>query len=188
MERTYDIGQGVTVKDNGFNLIATWKEGAGTHSIGVKRPSGLPPVKEGDEVEIQYSVGRKYFYLPRYADPHGFWLGTKAWATREECEAQQKPGIFGKGGCEFSKPSTGEKWYRERLDFAYWKVDAERQIEKRSVDDMVIDYLHFAQMQDRDGEERFNEAIAFTGRNLKWIIGKIGPWVAPEVPATVRLT
>lgn len=187
MKRKYDIGHGITIEDDGYTISAVCQPDPenkrGMMYIGVKRPRVGPPPKPGEQLEVKYSEGRKYFYLPGYADPHGFWLGTKAWPTQAECEAQQKPGLLGKTGVEFTKTSTGEKWYRERLDFAYWKVDSEKQSDKTAVDDMVIDFMHLASTADREGEVRFNEAIAFSGRDLDWIMERIGAWVPPvEVP------
>lgn len=188
MKRKYDIGNGVTITDDGYSLTASWKIGEnGSGSIGIKRPP-IGPVP--DEVEALHSADGRYFYLPAYSDIGGFWLSTTAWASRAEMEAQQKAGILGKSGCEITRTDTGEVLYRDVLHFSMWKVRAEPNARKvPKTDEIVKDYLAMAQASDREQERRFNEAIAHSGRTLKWIMARIGPWQAapPELPPVVLI-
>lgn len=185
MQREYDIGHGCIIIDDGHTIRADWSEGVAHHSIGIKRP---PLGSIPDELDIQYSIGRLYFYLPRYSGAHGFWLGTKKWPSKDEMQTQQLEGLFGKEGVELTIKSTGEKYCREMMSFVSWSVKAERNYDKIKLDEeMVKDYLSLAQDKDRESEKRFNDAIAFTGRTLAWIMGKIGEWppVPPKPPLIV---
>lgn len=187
-KRKYDIGNGVVISDDGYYLTASWSESDSRcgHSVGIKRP----PPKPGETVKALFSLCGQFFYLTDYTDPHGFWLGVKSWKSKEEMDAQQKPGIMGKEYAYIQRTDTGETYYRESMSFTFWSVKHEKKDrELPTSDEMVRDYLSIQQNRDREQEKRFNEAIAFTGRDLKWILDKIGPFVPfdPE-PAPVVLT
>jgi hypothetical protein len=186
-KRKYDIGGGVTITDDGHYLVAEHrKDDKCTSSIGIKRPPPVGPLP--DELEVQYSEGGRYFYLPAFADTHGFWLSVQAWPTRAEMESQQQAGIMGKAGAEFTRTDTGEAYCRAVLHFAYWNVKAEKGTKKIArADEMAKDYLALAQGRDREQESRFNEVIAHTGRTLAWVMKQIGAWVPfpPEPPPVV---
>lgn len=184
LKRKYDIGHGVTIEDNGYSLIAhIARSGGGMMSIGVSRPR-VGPIP--DQVKIIYSVGGIHYYLPDFATPHGFWLGTTKWKSEEEMKANCKPGMFGTAGHVITKDS-GEVYVRERLDFAYWSVKADRaEHHVASSDDLAKDYLCIALREEAESSKRFNKEIAFTGRDLDWIMAKIGAWVNPEeIPVVV---
>lgn len=186
MKRKYDIGHDVIITDDGFTISAEAKKGAAcTTSIGIKRPP-CGPVP--DELDIQYSLDGRHFYLPKFADMQGFWLSVQTWKDRAEMQAQTGSGLFGKGCAVFSHPGSGEAYRREVLHFVSWNVKAEREQKKiAKLVELAQDYLALAQEEHREQERRFNEVIAHTGRTLKWIMDRIGPWqtVPPELPPIV---
>jgi hypothetical protein len=190
--RKYDIGHGVTIEDNGYWLTAHHvKDDKSSSSTGIRRPHIGPLPLELDAV---FSQDMRYFYLHDFTSPHGFWLGTKAWANEEEMKAQQPAGIMGKAFAGFTPTATGITYYREVMHFNVWSIKDKKDDRGRSMlvkvsntDDMVLDYLSLAQNEDREQEKRFNAVIAPSGRDLKWVIDRIGEWVPlpPEPPPTV---
>ncbi len=185
-KRKYDIGGGVVIEDDGHYLSAQWRadDGKSSRSIGIRRP---PVASLPEQLPAQFSIGGKYFYLPGFAGIHGFWLGVKKWASKEEMQSQQQAGIMGKDGAIFEL-KAGETYYREVMHFSMWKVEAERELRWVSRDDdSTKDYLSLIQNEDREQEKRFNEVIAPSGRDLKWIVDRIGEWqpLPPEPPPTV---
>lgn len=185
MKRKYDIGGGVIVTDDGYSLLAEHKSADRTTcSIGIKRPH-IGPLP--DELKVQYSLDGRYFYLPDFVGMDGFWLGMKTWPNLDEMKAQMEPGLFGKAYATFS--GEGEQYNREVLNFVSWSVKAEREtktIAKSHPD--AQDFLALAQNADREQEKRFNEVIAPSGRTLKWIVDRIGPWQPlPPEPSPVVL-
>lgn len=67
---------------------------------------------------------------------------------------------------------------------AYAKGETERW---PTTDEAVQDYLLIAKREWDRNELRFNEVIEHTGRDLKWLVEKIGPWIPfpPEPKPTV---
>jgi len=189
IKRKYDIGGNTTIEDDGHTLYAVVRDEAGNWSrgIGVRRP----PLSLPEEVDVMYSLDGRYYYLPQFAGIDGCWFGVKEWASREEMQAQQEPGILGKEGIEITRGVSTQNpktIYREVLHFAFWKVKSEQKLRKLSIqDDMVGDYLSYAQGRDREQEKQFNEVIAHTGKTLKSIMEKIGPWVPVEELPVVSL-
>lgn len=183
--RRYDIGGGVIVKDDGHSLIAEHKsDDRTTHSIGIRRPH-IGPLP--DSLRVLYSLDGRYFYLPDFVGMDGFWLSVNMWPNLEEMKAQSQPGLFGKTWATFT--ANGTRYHREVLHFVSWSVKAEREtrvIAKSHPD--TQDFLSLAQNEDREQEKRFNEVIAPSGRTLKWIVDRIGPWQPlPAEPPPVVL-
>lgn len=178
MKRTYDIGHGVTIEDDGFQLIAKVQTGIASTSIGIKRPPKL-----GATVVIQYSAGGEVYYVNAVTDLTSGWLSVKTFPTMEDAQAKQTPGIWGKP-CYQITHKDGRKWWRQSYPFNGWSIKSgkgeEVEIEKS---ELAQDYLCIQQGIDREQEKRFNEVIAPSGRTLGWIMNKIGEWVAPtEIP------
>jgi hypothetical protein len=178
--KKYDIGSGIIIIDDGHYLRAEWRTGETTsHSIGVKRPR-VGPLPE--EFEARFSVDGKYFYLEDFTDMYGFWLGVREWDSLDEMKSQQKQGIFGKEYATIIRTDVDRTIHREVLSFTVWNVKDEQKSRKLPLTDMVKDYLSLQQSRDREEEKRFNEAIAFSGRTLKWIMSRIGEWKPEPKP------
>jgi hypothetical protein len=184
VKRKYDLGGGVTITDDGHTILAVHqRDDRSSTSIGVRRPPVGPLPAE---LEVQYSQSRRHFYLPGFAGMGGFWLSVATWPSHQEMQAQQSAGIMGKQGASFVH-DDGTTHFREVLPFTYWDVKAERDTQKLARDDeMAKDYLALAQNVDREQEARFNAVIAHTGRTLKWVMDRVGPWqpLPPEPPPT----
>lgn len=177
MKRVYDLGEGFSVEDDGYTLVAIKRAEHVTSSQGVRRPKRLP--KEGT-TRVEFSRSGDYFYLTGFAGMHGFWMGVKKWADREEMKAQQPTGLFGKAGCEIQRKDSNETYYRELLHFTVWSLKSGEVKELPVNDELVLDYYVLVLIEIEAAEKKFNEFIAPTGKDLTYIMGKIGPWVTPE--------
>lgn len=178
-KRKYDIGGNVIIEDDGRHLQAIHqRDDKSGSSIGVRRPliGDMPP-----EVRVSISENGKLFYLLDYADMHGFWLGKDTFSVRESADIPK-----GFDYIAFDHPARN--YGRIHLPFAFYSVRAKGETERwPTTDDAVQDYLLIAKREWDRNELRFNEVIKHTGRDLKWIIEKIGPWVPfpPESSPTV---
>src|SRR4051812_31736522 len=108
MKRKYDIGHGCIITDDGRVIGAEVVDGVSSTYIGITRPR-VEPIP--DELDAKFSVGGRYFYLKDFTDGRGFWLGTKAWDSKAEMEAQQMAGIFGKESVEITL-NSGKVYFR----------------------------------------------------------------------------
>lgn len=180
-KRTYDIGHGIIVSDDGYTIRAAWEsdDGKSSTSIGVERPKSeqLP-----DAFTVRYSLNRKHYYLPAYCGfPGGIWMSVETHPTVDAIKAMNLGGLGAPGYIQITKKS-GEVYYREVLDFATWSVKADPGDTVESSDEKIKDYLSWAYARQDADEKRFDEALAWSGRTLKWIMEKIGPWVSPPPP------
>lgn len=179
-KRSYDIGGNVIIKDDGFSLIANHqRDEKCSCSIGISRPYVGP---QRQEFEVAFSRDGKVFYVKDFADPfQGFWLGLERLNTTPD-----------KYGYATFHRGTPEEYHRIALHFNAYEVkdDAARRGENlSSTHDAVLDYIKLAQPIFDEQERRFNEVIAHTGRDLAWIMSKIGPWVPfPLEPAPIVLS
>lgn len=182
MNRTkykYDVGDGITLTDDGFTLRVEKKTDTSSSSIGIRRP-----VKIGPEVEILYSLGRDYFYVTGFLDMHGFWLGVETYPTIEELKSPT--GIFGREYVQFTENDGSGSYYRAMMSFTGWDVKSEREYVKvPKTERMVEDYLIIQQGKDRESEQRFNDWLKEHGcsRTLADLIKKVPAYVEkPEPP------
>lgn len=187
--RKYDIGHGVIVTDDGHTIRAEWKhaDGKSSTSIGVERP--IPAPAEGESVEVRYSLNRKHYYLPKYCGfNRGIWMSVATYPSVEEIKAQNLSGLGAPGYIQITKKG-GESYYRDVLDFMTWSVKADPNVGIEPVDEKIKDYLSWAHARQTADEQQFDESLAWSGRTLKWIMEKIGPWVpAPPEPAPTVLS
>ncbi len=173
----------VVIVDDGHHIRAEWtNESGGTNSVGIRRP----PPKPGDKVQATFSLDGKYFYLPTYVPidiSSGAWMSVETFATKEEAQEKCRAGIYGPTYVEITLPKEEDrKLYRELLHFHSWKVEARREPVELSKDDsMVKDYLAVCYAYDMNRMRRFNDAIAFTGRDYAWILRKIGDPVPADI-------
>lgn len=179
-KRKYDIGGNVTIEDDGHYLQALHRsDDKSISSIGVRRPQiGEMPA----EVRVAISENGKLFYLFDYAETHGFWLGKDTFSLRDEADIPKNVDRIA------FDHRPARHYGRVHLPFAFYKVRAKGEIERWPTDDEAVqDYLLIAKREWDRNELRFNEVIKHTGRDLKWLIDKIGPWVPfpPEPPPTV---
>ena len=176
--RKYDIGHGVILDVTKHQIIARWENS----SRSIIRPAPIP----GEEVNVIYSLDGLLYYLPEYTFTHGRWMSVKEWATREEMNKSLQEGIWGKEYVQFHPPGQ-ELYYREAYSFSTWKVKHQPAAKKIKTDtNMALDAISLYQQEQRQHEKEFNEEIAFTGRDLKWVLEKIGLWVEPtEIPIVV---
>lgn len=189
--RKYEIGSDITIEDNGHSLTARWDAGGGSHSVGCHRPVYMPPGRAAewaepmpDQLSCLFSLDGRTFYVEKFGLSVQAWLGTKVYASREEMNAEVKPTPFGSDGAVFTDQATGVQRFREVLLFSMWKVQHEqapRLVDR--TDAAVADYLTLAQQCDTESMERFNKAIAFSGRTFAQILKAIGRWEPlPESP------
>lgn len=196
LKRTYNIGNGWTVEDDGHVLYFIHRDAdqKWTRSFGCPRPKPRKEPEPGDTVKIKYSEGRHYFYLPEWTDHRGFWLSTRKYKDEAEMKAIEKPGIFGHQGITFTHKKTGEIWTRALLDFTYWNVQSERtevdhvMVADEAISEMLLDYMSRAATVEREERVRLDELMKETGRTLDWVVEKIGPWVPIEEIPAVTLT
>lgn len=172
----------VLIVDDGHTVRAEWSSGSNSStSIGIRRP----PPKPGDTVAATFSLDGRYFYLPGYV-PHdihgGNWMGVTKYASNEEAKLKCKAGLYGPNYIEIQAKDQPAPYYRELLSFSAWKVDAEHaERQLATQDEMVKDFLAMCYAHDMQSMQRFNDAIAFTGRDYAWILKKIGAPVPADV-------
>lgn len=173
----------VIITDDGHSVRAEWSTGANSSiSVGIRRP----PPKPGDTVQATFSADKRYFYLPTYVpmDVHlGAWMSVETFVSKEEAEAKCRKGIFGPAYVEITLPKEDNRvLYRELLHFNSWKVELWQEPEELSKDDALVkDYLAMCHAHDMESMRRFDEAIAFTGRDYAWILRKIGDPVPADI-------
>lgn len=190
-KRYYSLDDRTILTDSGHALSVEVRTGTGgSTSIGILRPHvGEVP----KEVECVVSASGSYFYIHQFSDIHGFWLGFNEFLSVEELIAD----VVGRGGP--SSPSYIEvtrdtpegpvQHYRELLPFNMYDVRAARERRTKSTTECAIkDYLSYFFATQKREERRFNEVIAHTGRDLAWIMQKIGLWVPVEPDPIIPLT
>lgn len=185
MKRKYDLGNGVTIEDDGYSIRANIVRGErSSESIGIRRP-----VKVTDQLKVIYNLSGDVFYLENFAGMHGFWLGVKQYATLEEVKAASPKGLFGSAWAQFTEVD-GTTYYRIAMHFTGWDVKHDRSREGETIskdDPLAKDYLGLVQNEQREQEAKFNEAIAHTGKNLKYILDKIGDFQPVAEPPVVAI-
>lgn len=186
IKRKYDLGNGVTIEDDGHWLMANVQKGSGSsQSIGVKRQV-IPDMTKPFEVLMSRSGA--HYYLTKHADVQGFWLSVKTWPSEEamKSDPQCKPGIYGHAGVTIT-PNGREPYVREILHFNSWDVKSGETKELPCEDDMVLDYLSLVAGEDKKQVVRFNEVIAPSGKDYDWLVQNLPTWVEPESPPIVKL-
>ncbi len=181
-KRQYDIGGNVLIEDDGRYLQARHvRDDKCSESIGVRRPPlGEPPA----EYRVQVSENGQLFYLLDYSDVHGFWLGKATFSLRDDVDVpknvdhvkfEHRPArLYGRVYCPFAFYSVRANGVTE-----HWP----------GTDEAVQDYLLLDKREQDRQELRFNRLIAHTGRDLRWIMTKLGAWVPfPPEPPPVVLT
>lgn len=179
--RKYDIGHGVTVTDDGYSIRAEWKSGSGSTSIGIHRPKQL-----GEMVQVIMSRAGDMFYISDVdAD---CWMSVQEFETEDAAKVAWPAGIMGPSGYQFTEKDGSRTYFRRILEFSCWDVKSDPERKRLPKTELMIeDYLAVAQAKARAAEARFNDAIAFTGRNLKDIMEKIGDWVKPSKEPTLTI-
>ena len=178
-KRKYDIGGNVIIEDDGYTLTALHRiSDTSSRSIGMARPR----IDNGPRVyPVIYSRDEKLFYVTAYADPFkGFFFfferltrppATNSYAT-------------------FLK-DTPFTYYRVALHFHTYDVKESRDrygATLEATNDAVLDYINLAKPIFDEQERQFNEVIAHTGRDVRWIMSKIGAWVPfPQEPPPIVL-
>lgn len=180
IKRKYDLGNGVTIEDDGHWISATHKKDEKSScSIGVKRPKEFPEI-----FKVIVSRDTMLYYLHDFTDMHGFWLSFNKFDNQEAATVQS---IYGKEYA-YIKLKSGEEYWRQMYSFNCWSIKSDHVNKELPFDcDEVKDYLAIQNVKDKEQEARFNDVIAPSGRDLAWIIGKIGPWVPVEELPIVRL-
>lgn len=178
-KRKYDIGNNTIISDDGITLTALHqRDEKSSSSIGIHRPYVGP---QRLQFEATFSQDGKLFYVNEFADPfEGFWLGLEQLTAPPE-----------KHGYATFLRGTQYEYNRVALYFSSYGVKSDNSRRGESLpakDDAVLDYIKLAQPIFDKHESRFNEAIAHTGRDLAWIMSKIGPWVPfPDEPPPIAL-
>jgi hypothetical protein len=182
MDRKYDLGQGITITDNGSSIRAEWSTGEhSSHSIGIVRPGPMPVP---DQVKVVFSRQEHAYYLLDYCRAHRAWLSTEVFQGKPEGVTAES--IFGPGCVGFFNQG-GLTHYRKVWDFAMWDIKSGETRPVDRTDALVVDALICEQQESRDDERRFNKALAFSGWTYKEILNKIGPWVPVEEPPLIKL-
>lgn len=182
-KRTYDIGGGVIIEDDGHHLCANVKlSETSSRSCGVSRLR-LADLPQVGAVRALESRDGRYFYLSDFAFIYRNWMSKEKFQTEEAAKKADSPGMFGPSGICIA-PKGEDPYYRRTLSFTEWDVKAnpEEQAYNAETDDRVKDFLSCVAKELLEDIARFNEAISPSGRTHEWLMDRIGEWVPiPEV-------
>lgn len=110
-------------------------------------------------------------------------MGVETFVSKEEAAEKCRKGIYGPAYVEITLLKEDNRvLYRELLHFSGWKVEARQEPEELAKDDALVkDYLAMCHAHDMESMRRFDDAIAFTGRDYAWILRKIGDPVPADI-------
>lgn len=178
IRRKYDLGNGVTIEDDGKWLHASHKKDDKTSThVGCYRPLTKYP----ETFKVVVSLDEKLYYLLDFTDMDGIWLSFEKYDTVEAVKGQ---------GSEYVQivPKHDKPYYRKAYSFRFYNIKNATGFRDLPFEcDEVKDYLAVHLNKEKEQAVRFNEVIAPSGRDLDWLIKKIGPWVPVESIPVIRL-
>lgn len=189
-KRIYRLDPVTLITDDGFTLAAEHRPSETySSSIGIKRPFvGEIP----NTLAMVVSKSQKYFYLKDFTDIRGCWFGFETWDSKEallEFVKKASQGLITEPYyIEVTTREPPRTYYRETLPFDMFDIKALPGTQNITKDNEAAKDALAAYAADQEKQKvRFNEVIKHTGRDLDWIMAKIGAWVPFEEDPIVEL-
>lgn len=174
-ELLYRFAENWELKESKTHLWFTErKSDSSSFSFGIPKP--LPEVSE---VEVEFSVGERYYYVPYYANIVGAWFGVAELDSIPSDSEKFSFSSFLKWkhpvGCEGGNP-----YYREVKPFTFWKVTRGGRKPLPNTSTLVADYQNQYQREWDNRAKRVNESLKSSGKDLEWLLQRLPPWAEEE--------